>query len=84
MKPNITLGQVRSPDGSILSLQEHDGEFFLKHNGRQLMSTTATSSEFLLADLGCQHLKGHRAPRILIGGLGLGFTLKQVLQQVGR
>jgi spermidine synthase len=83
MKPFLTLAQVRTPDGSPITLHEHDGEFFMKHNGRQLMSTTATSSELLLADLGCRTVGLSPVPRILIGGLGLGFTLKRVLELVG-
>jgi len=83
MIPFKTLAQVRSPDGSMITLHEHDGEHYIKHNGRQLMSTIATVSEYLLADLGCRELKGMPKPRILIGGLGLGFTLKRVLELVG-
>lgn len=83
MLPFQTLAQVRSPDGSMITLHEHDGEHYIKHNGRQLMSTIATSSELLLADLGCRELGGMPKPRVLIGGLGLGFTLKRVLELVG-
>ena len=83
MIPFKTLAQVRSPDGSMITLHEHDGEHYIKHNGRQLMSTIATVSELLLADLGCRELKGMPCPRVLIGGLGLGFTLKRVLELVG-
>ncbi|MEK0447288.1 MAG: hypothetical protein RLZZ399_2609 [Verrucomicrobiota bacterium] len=84
MKPFQTLAQVRSPDGSLITLHEHDGEHYIKHNGRQLMSTIATVSELRLAELGCRHLGRVAAPRVLIGGLGLGFTLKRVLEMVGK
>lgn len=80
MKPFRTLGTVRTPDGSQLTLHEHDGQFHIKLAGRQIMSTTSTLSERHLAELGCQHLHGIAHPRILIGGLGLGFTLKRVLE----
>lgn len=83
MKPFRTLGQVRTPDGSSLTLHEHDGEHYIKLDGRQLMSTTATSSELLLADLGCAPFARQREARVLIGGLGLGFTLQRVLEIVG-
>jgi spermidine synthase len=79
-KPFQILAQVRSPDGSIIALQEHDGEYYIKHNGRQLMSTIATVSELLLSDLGCRQIKATPKPRVLIGGMGLGFTLKRVLE----
>jgi len=83
MIPFQNLVQTRTPDGSLITLHEHDGEFFLKHNGRQLMSTSSTTSEELMSDLGCKGLANHASPRILIGGLGLGFTLRRVLEIVG-
>ncbi len=83
MIPFRLLAKVLTPDRSALTLHEHDGEYFMKLNGRQLMSTTATSSELLLAELGCDGLLAHEAPRVLIGGLGLGFTLRRVLEMTG-
>lgn len=83
MKPFRNLAQTRTPDGSVFSLHEHDGDFFLKLNGRQLMSTTSTTSELLLAQLPCQRLRGHAGTRVLIGGLGLGYSLRRVLELVG-
>ncbi len=83
MIPFQLLGQVRTPDGSSLTLHEHDGEHFIKLDGRQLMSTTSISSELLLADLGCEIFAKARETRVLIGGLGLGFTLRRVLEVVG-
>ncbi len=44
------------------------------------MSTGSTASEFALADAGCAHLAGRERMRILIGGLGFGYTLKRVLE----
>ncbi len=84
MKPHRTLAQTRTPDGATLSLNEHDGEFFLKLNGRQLMSTTSTTSELLLAELPCTGLRGRADACVLIGGLGLGFSLRRVLELVGQ
>lgn len=85
MKPVKNLAETRTPDGSKFSLHEHDGDFFLKLNGLQLMSTTATLSERLLADHACVEdpTQGRLAPkRVLIGGLGLGYSLKRVLKLV--
>ena len=48
------------------------------------MSTTATSSELLLAQLPCDGLRGRADACVLIGGLGLGFSLQRVLALVGR
>lgn len=78
MKITRTLATCKTPDGSALTLHEHDGHFFLKVAGLQLMSTTASSSEEQMAELSCVHLPPR--PRILIGGLGFGFTLRRVLE----
>lgn len=77
MKITRTLATCTTPDGAKLTLHEHDGHHFLKVAGLQLMSTTASSSEEQMAELSCARL-GKR-PRVLIGGLGFGFTLKRVL-----
>ena len=76
------------PDGTVYSLHEHDGKIYLKYNGFELMSTSLTFSEQQLADVGCQAIKEGRGsrpdhPKVLIGGLGLGFTLKRTLELVG-
>ena len=47
------------------------------------MSTTSTSSELLLAKESCAGLARQNNPRVLIGGLGLGFSLKRVLELSG-
>jgi spermidine synthase len=83
MKPFRTLAKTHTPDGSRLTLHEHDGEYFMKLNGRQLMSTSSTASELLLAQKSCALLSRHGHPRVLIGGLGLGFSLRRTLELVG-
>ena len=84
MKPTLTLAQTRTPDGAALTLQEHDGEYFIRLNGRPLMSTTNTHSEEALADRACGMAERPAALRVLIGGLGLGYTLKRVLELAGK
>jgi spermidine synthase len=83
LKPFRKLGQTRTPDGSLFALHEHDGEYFLKLNGRQLMSTTSTMSELLLAQVSCEGLNKCANPCVLIGGLGLGYSLRRVLELTG-
>ncbi|MBB5349805.1 spermidine synthase [Haloferula luteola] len=78
MKATTVVARCTTPDGFPMLLQEHDGDFFLKVDGVTLMSTTATASEATLAELGCARGAG----RVLIGGLGFGFTLKRVLELV--
>ncbi len=83
MIPFRNLAETRTSDGSRFSLHEHEGEFFLKLNGRQLMGSNSTASELLLADLACKFRHTVERPSILIGGLGLGFSLRRVLDIVG-
>lgn len=80
MKITRTLATCRTAEGSVLVLQEHDGQHYLRVDGVQLMSTTASSSEQQMAELACAHLPPKA--RVLIGGLGFGFTLKRVLELV--
>lgn len=83
MIPFRNLAETKTPDGSKFSLHEHDGEFFLKLNGRQLMGSNSTVSEIMLADLACAFRHRIEAPQVLIGGLGLGFSLRRVLDLTG-
>ena len=80
MKITTTLASVRTPEGGLLVLQEHDGEHYLKLDGVQLMSTTASSSEQQMAEIACDTTGPKK--RVLIGGLGFGFTLRRVLELV--
>jgi spermidine synthase len=84
MKPNVTLAETKTPDGARLALVEHDGDFCIRVNGQQLMHSAVNASELQLGSLGCERHAGKKGARILIGGLGLGFTLKSVLQSAGR
>lgn len=43
------------------------------------MNSLSNRSELVLGELGCAHLNTHDSPRVLVGGLGMGFTLKAVL-----
>lgn len=83
MKPTERLASARTPDGGEMVLYRHDRDFSIKVDGRDLMNSRRHASELDLARLGCAHLRGHAAPSILIGGLGLGYTLRQTLAMVG-
>lgn len=84
MKPNVTLAEMNTPNGARLTLVEHDGDFCIRVNGQQLMHSAVNASELQLGTLGCERHAGKKGLRVLIGGLGLGFTLKSVLQSAGR
>ncbi len=88
VNPYIQLDKTSMPDGSLLALYQQGNEFILEYKGLELMSTNLTWSEQMLAELGCVDLREGAAtrpehPRVLIGGLGMGFTLKRVLELVG-
>ncbi len=83
MKKRNILEQTITPDGSRLTLSEHDGHYALTVNGRELMSTRHTYSEQQLAVVACEPLRERAEVSVLVGGLGLGFTLRAALQCLG-
>jgi len=83
VKKWTTLEQVTTPDGSQLSLAEHDGTYAIRVNGRELMSSHHSHSEEQLGVVACQPLQKVKGARVLIGGLGLGFTLRAALANLG-
>ena len=78
MKPQSTLGRATTPDGKELVLYERDGVYSIRVNGLELMSSRAHGSEEDMARLVLARVKVP-APVILVGGLGLGYTLRAVL-----
>lgn len=78
MKPTEKLGEARAPDGTPIALTRRDDEYMLLASGMPLMTSRMSGSEQALATIGCRHLPA-RAPRVLVGGLGMGFTLRAAL-----
>jgi spermidine synthase len=83
MKPRVRIAATRTPSGDEMVLYQHDRDFSITINGQELMHSRRYESELALARLGCAHLVGHRAPSILVGGLGMGYTLRQALDMLG-
>jgi spermidine synthase len=79
MKPWKELGQTDTPDGNDMRLTERDGEYVILVNGQTLMSSRAHGSEESLATRACGRLATVERPRVLVGGLGMGFTLRATL-----
>ena len=79
MKTWETLAHATTPDGGAMRLSCRDGEYVIWVDGRSLMSSRAHGSEESLAEAGCGHLRGAAAPRVLVGGLGMGYTLRAAL-----
>lgn len=80
MKPYEKLGEATTPDGTLLALYRHDGAYLLRADGVELMSTRRHHSEDRLAELACAHLVQQAGARVLVGGLGLGFTMRAALR----
>jgi spermidine synthase len=82
MKPLERLGEARTPNGTLIALYRHDGAYLIRADGVELMSTRRHLSEDRLADVACARLRDVSQARVLIGGLGLGFTLRAALRQL--
>lgn len=82
MKPRTQLATARTPDGHEMLLFAHDGDFSIKVDSRELMNSRQHESELELARLGCASLTDRQAARVFIGGLGLGYTLRQTLDML--
>jgi spermidine synthase len=78
--PWETLGKARAPDGGELVLYRRGGELSIRVDGRELMSSRAHGSEEIMATMTCQR---EGVERVLIGGLGMGYTLRAALDAVG-
>jgi len=78
MKKWTLLDSVQTENGKTMSFHEHDGKYVIRVNGMELMSTRQHESEEEIARLVCRHLHCPE-PKILIGGLGFGFTLRAAL-----
>ena len=81
-KPWHTLAKVATAEGALELRQRGDAEFLIVIAGRVLMTSAARRSEEALATLACARLVGVRAPRVLLGGLGMGFTLRAALARL--
>lgn len=85
MIPWEYLGSARAPgDGEELSLYRHGTEFSIRVKNRPLMDSTVHGSEDALAELACARIARRPQPRVLIGGLGMGYTAGAALRHLGQ
>jgi spermidine synthase len=81
--PHELLGTAIVPGHrGELRLYRHDGDFTLRIDRHELMSSRVHGSEEVLAEAALQPLGALPAPRVLLGGLGMGFTLARTLALV--
>lgn len=83
MTPWVTLAEGVAPDGEQLDLRQRGHEYLIRAGGYDLMSSDDEGSARALAELGCAHLKPGTAGRVLVGGLGMGYTLRAALDATG-
>jgi spermidine synthase len=82
MKPTETLARDTTPEGEELVLLRRDTVYTLRVNGMELMTSRVHGSEEALAHLACNAIANRSQPRILIGGLGFGYTLRAALDHL--
>ncbi len=82
MKPYIKLAETLTPEGEALELFQHDENYFISSNGQKLMTSLAHGSEEELARMACQPFRSAKQPKVLIGGLGMCFTLAAAVESL--
>ncbi|RUW58329.1 hypothetical protein [Mesorhizobium sp. M7A.F.Ca.US.008.03.1.1] len=83
MIPWVQLDSAKTPNGGQeLRLKRRGTEFSIMLGTNELMNSRLSGSEEALAKLSCERIAGHRQPTILIGGLGMGFTLRAALTEL--
>jgi spermidine synthase len=74
---------VLEPSGGELELWRRDDEYAMRINGEDLMGSLCSYSEQMLARLGCEALVDTPQAHVLVGGMGMGFTLRAALDCLG-
>lgn len=83
MIPRELLATAQIPGGEELRLFKRGGDFIIALGGNELMSSRLSGSEEALALMTCDRLQNTDAPHLLIGGYGMGFTLRAALARLG-
>src|SRR4051812_7087712 len=83
MIPRVLVDTARVPGGPELRLVQRGDDFWIMLGANALMSTRLRGSEEALATLACERIAGRPRPALLIGGLGMGFTLRAALGALG-
>lgn len=83
MIPWVQLDSAEMPDGGgEIRLKQRGAEFSIMLGATELMNSRLSGSEEALARLSCEKIRSRPSPRILIGGLGMGFTLRAALAEL--
>lgn len=81
-QPWQTIDRVDTADGMLELRQRGERDFLIVINGRVLMNSSANRSEIALGESACRAVAAHQRPRVLIGGLGMGLTLRAALDSL--
>jgi spermidine synthase len=84
MIPWKALASIATSEGELQLRQRGEREFLITIDGRVLMTSSERSSEEAAATLACQQLQDRKAPRVLIGGLGMAYTVRAALDALPR
>lgn len=77
------IAEATAPDGEALVLRRRGQEFSIFAGGKDLMSSDDERSSRALAELGCAHFNQDQSACVLVGGLGMGYTLRAALDATG-
>ena len=84
MIPWQLLDSTQVPgENNALRLYQRNGEFSIRVNGSELMNSRVHGSEDAMAELACARIASLPCPHVLIGGLGMGYTLAAALNRLG-
>ncbi len=83
MVPRELISTAAVPGGEDLRLFRRGDDFMIVLERNELMNSRMSGSEEALAEMTCARLKGRPAPHLLIGGYGMGFTLRKALAVLG-
>ena len=83
MLPWLHLDTAKIPGGGELRLMRRGSDFVIKLGSNELMNSRLTATEQALATIACDKIRTSPQPKILIGGLGMGFTLRAALIVLG-
>lgn len=78
------IGTAQVPGGDELRLFRHDGDFMIVLGHNELMSSRMSGSEIALAEQTCARISSVKQPSLLIGGYGMGFTLRAALAMLDK
>ncbi len=81
-KPWRIVDSIDTDEGLLDLRQRGESDFLITIDSRVLMNSSANMSEIVLAELACEPLKDKKNTRVLVGGLGMGFTLKAALDNL--